>query len=57
VALQVPPTRFQPVVVRFHPGGSRGAPKTAANVAGAGWMMVLSGMTTLLDTGTPLASG
>ena len=32
-----------------------GAPKTAANVAG-GWMYILSGMKTLLETGTPLAS-
>jgi uncharacterized protein YndB with AHSA1/START domain len=33
-----------------------GAPKTAANVAGLGWMMVLSGLKTLLETGEPLAS-
>jgi uncharacterized protein YndB with AHSA1/START domain len=32
-----------------------GAPKTAASVAGAGWMMVLSGLKTLLETGEPLA--
>jgi uncharacterized protein YndB with AHSA1/START domain len=32
-----------------------GAPKTAASVAGPGWMMVLSGLKTLLETGTPLA--
>lgn len=31
-----------------------GAPKTAANVAGGGWMIVLSGMKTLLETGAPL---
>jgi len=31
-----------------------GAPKTAANVAG-GWMYILSGMKTLLETGEPLA--
>jgi uncharacterized protein YndB with AHSA1/START domain len=31
-----------------------GAPKTAANVAGSGWMMVLSGMKTLVETGAPL---
>jgi uncharacterized protein YndB with AHSA1/START domain len=31
-----------------------GAPKTAANVAG-GWMFILSGMKTLLETGKPLA--
>ena len=31
-----------------------GAPKTAANVAG-GWMFVLSGLKTLLETGKPLA--
>jgi uncharacterized protein YndB with AHSA1/START domain len=30
------------------------APKTAASVAGAGWMHVLSGLKTLLETGTPL---
>jgi uncharacterized protein YndB with AHSA1/START domain len=30
------------------------APKTAAGVAGAGWMHVLSGLKTLLETGTPL---
>ncbi len=31
-----------------------GAPKTAANVAGPGWMRVLSGLKTLLETGKPL---
>ncbi len=31
-----------------------GAPKTAANVSG-GWMYILSGMKTLLETGKPLA--
>jgi uncharacterized protein YndB with AHSA1/START domain len=31
-----------------------GAPKTAASVAG-GWMWVLSGLKTLLETGAPLA--
>jgi len=30
------------------------APKTAASVAGPGWMMVLSGLKTLLETGEPL---
>lgn len=33
-----------------------GAPKTAASVAGAGWMMVLSGLKTLLETGEPLVA-
>ncbi len=33
-----------------------GAPKTAESVSGAGWMMVLSGMKTLLETGEPLSS-
>ena len=32
-----------------------GAPKTAASVAGAGWMFVLSGLKTLVETGEPLA--
>ena len=32
------------------------APKTAASVSGGGWMMVLSGLKTLLETGEPLAS-
>ena len=32
-----------------------GAPKTAASVSGIGWMYVLSGLKTLLDTGEPLA--
>jgi uncharacterized protein YndB with AHSA1/START domain len=32
-----------------------GAPKTAESVAGVGWMMVLSGLKTLLETGEPLA--
>ena len=32
-----------------------GAPKTAASVVGPGWMMVLSGLKTLLETGEPLA--
>jgi uncharacterized protein YndB with AHSA1/START domain len=31
-----------------------GAPKTAASVAGVGWMRVLSGLKTLLETGQPL---
>ena len=31
------------------------APKTAANVAGPGWMYVLSGLKTLLETGEPLS--
>ncbi len=31
------------------------APKTAAGVAGVGWMMVLSGMKTLLETGSGLS--
>jgi uncharacterized protein YndB with AHSA1/START domain len=31
-----------------------GAPKTAESVSGAGWMMVLSGLKTLLETGEPL---
>ena len=30
-----------------------GAPKTAASVVGEGWMMVLSGLKTLLETGQP----
>jgi uncharacterized protein YndB with AHSA1/START domain len=33
-----------------------GAPKTAASVAGPGWMFVLSGLKTLLETGEPLSS-
>ena len=32
-----------------------GAPKTAEAVAGVGWMSVLSGLKTLLETGKPLA--
>ena len=32
-----------------------GAPKTAASVVGVGWMTVLSGLKTLLETGQPLA--
>jgi uncharacterized protein YndB with AHSA1/START domain len=32
-----------------------GAPKTAENVSGIGWMYVLSGLKTLLETGKPLA--
>jgi uncharacterized protein YndB with AHSA1/START domain len=32
-----------------------GAPKTAASVAGFGWMTVISGLKTLLETGEPLA--
>jgi uncharacterized protein YndB with AHSA1/START domain len=31
-----------------------GAPKTASSVSGAGWMFVLSGLKTLLETGAPL---
>jgi uncharacterized protein YndB with AHSA1/START domain len=33
-----------------------GAPKTAARVSGRGWMFVLSGCKTLLETGQPLTS-
>jgi len=32
-----------------------GAPKTAASVAGPGWMRVLSGLKTLLETGASMA--
>jgi uncharacterized protein YndB with AHSA1/START domain len=32
------------------------APKTAASVSGQGWMFVLSGLKTLLETGEPLAA-
>ena len=32
-----------------------GAPKTAESVSGTGWMMVLSGLKTLVETGQPLA--
>ena len=31
------------------------SPKTAASVSGVGWMLVLSGLKTLLETGKPLA--
>ena len=31
-----------------------GAPKTAEHVSGTGWMYVLSGLKTLLETGAPL---
>jgi len=34
-----------------------GAPKTAQSVFGEGWMFVLSGLKTLLETGRPLANG
>jgi uncharacterized protein YndB with AHSA1/START domain len=33
-----------------------GAPKTAASVAGAGWMFVLSGLKTLLETGETMSA-
>jgi uncharacterized protein YndB with AHSA1/START domain len=33
-----------------------GAPKTAGSVSGAGWMFVLSGLKTLLETGEALSS-
>jgi uncharacterized protein YndB with AHSA1/START domain len=33
-----------------------GSPKTAANVSGEGWMHVLNGLKTLLETGKPLFS-
>jgi uncharacterized protein YndB with AHSA1/START domain len=32
-----------------------GAPKTAVSVSGEGWMFVLSGLKTVLETGKPLA--
>jgi hypothetical protein len=31
------------------------APKTAASVSGEGWMRVISGLKTLMETGEPLA--
>jgi uncharacterized protein YndB with AHSA1/START domain len=31
------------------------SPKTAASVSGTGWMLILSGLKTLLETGKPLA--
>ena len=33
-----------------------GAPKTAEGVSGTGWMYVLSGLKTLLETGKPLSA-
>ena len=33
-----------------------GAPKTAESVSGEGWMIVLSGLKTLLETGKPLTA-
>ncbi len=33
-----------------------GAPKTATSVSGTGWVMVLSGLKTLLETGEPLVA-
>jgi uncharacterized protein YndB with AHSA1/START domain len=33
-----------------------GAPKTAASVSGTGWMLVLSGLKTLLETSEPLTA-
>jgi uncharacterized protein YndB with AHSA1/START domain len=33
-----------------------GAPKTAESVSGTGWMFVLSGLKTLLETGVPLSA-
>jgi uncharacterized protein YndB with AHSA1/START domain len=33
-----------------------GSPKTAASVSGEGWMTVLSGLKTLLETGSPMTS-
>ncbi len=35
--------------------GLESSPKTAASVSGAGWVTVLSGLKTLLETGQPLA--
>jgi hypothetical protein len=32
------------------------SPKTAESVSGTGWMMVLSGLKTLLETGEPLVT-
>ena len=49
-----------------HPGGYcsltvthdrlEGSPKTAASVSGPGWMFVISGLKTLLETGEPLST-
>jgi uncharacterized protein YndB with AHSA1/START domain len=33
----------------------QGAPRTAASVSGPGWMFVISGLKTLLETGQPLS--
>jgi uncharacterized protein YndB with AHSA1/START domain len=35
--------------------GLENSPKTAQSVSGVGWMLVLSGLKTLLETGEPLA--
>ncbi len=35
----------------------QGAPRTAEHVSGEGWMRVLSGLKTLVETGEPLAAG
>lgn len=55
----------QPWEIEPEPGGYclvtvthdqlEGAPRTAASVAGRGWMFVLSGLKTLLETGHPLS--
>jgi uncharacterized protein YndB with AHSA1/START domain len=37
-------------------GQLESSPRTAASVAGPGWMFVLSGLKTLLETGQPLMS-
>ena len=34
----------------------QGAPKTAESVSGEGWMFVLSGLKTLVETGAPMAA-
>lgn len=34
----------------------RDVPKTAANVSGTGWMLVLSGLKTVAETGSGLSS-
>jgi uncharacterized protein YndB with AHSA1/START domain len=36
--------------------GLEGSPRTAQSVSGAGWMYLLSGLKTLLETGEPLTS-
>jgi uncharacterized protein YndB with AHSA1/START domain len=54
VTWEIEPRPEGPTLLTVTHDQLEGAPKTAASVSGPGWMLVLSGLKTLLETGEPL---